>query len=648
VALVLFLGVVVIGLAPSADGDVWWHLAAAREMVRTRALLTTDPFSVSAGGRPWANVHWLFQLGLYGVYQRGGLTALVWAKCLLVGAGALMLFTAVTPKKSARTGTFFACMFIGALFCVRQLLLVRPVIFTLVFLAAFFLVLERSRRDRNHRALWALPLLQILWANCQGLFALGPALVGAYALAAGAAAAYGKRAWFPFAPESPAADAAKSHFRSLALAFACCGLACFVTPYGTPSVALPAKLFSRLLPTAGNLYTANVAEDLPPFAMDHFPSGPFWHLPWFLGLLVFALASSGRRWLLSHVLVVAGFVALALMSNRNVLLLYWVATPIASLALAPGLHRLGASLPRYRGLWVAEWMGHTALLAMLLTAAVAAAREPTLAEPAPFRTPVESAKIIAGLPGEGTVFCADHHGGYLIWSLYPRFRPYIDTRLVLRTPAEFAEYLEIADTPERFDAFQRAHDFAYVVLPVAYPDRYLGLIAHLDASPDWKVLFTDGTEVLFGRRTAGTDGGWDLGSPATTDRVLAVDRSKFRTDPRLFDAARIHLATLDMMVGEFREAERILADAPSPEAHALRARGRLASGNLRGAEEIGDALLRANGSDTRALDVLAVVHARRGEALEATSLLRRALSLDPYDIEATSLLANMEEHHANP
>jgi tetratricopeptide (TPR) repeat protein len=206
----------------------------------------------------------------------------------------------------------------------------------------------------------------------------------------------------------------------------------------------------------------------------------------------------------------------------------------------------------------------------------------------------------------------------------------------------------VADTPERFDALQRIHDFSYVVLPVAYPDRYLALIAHLDASPDWKILFTDGTEILFGRRTTAGDDGWDLGSPATTDKVLAIDRAKFRAAPRLFDAARIHLATLDLMVGEFRESERILADAPTPEAQALRARGRLASGDLRGAEEIGDALLEADGGDTRALDVLAIVHARRGELPQATSLLRRALSLDPYDIEATSLLANLEKHHENP
>ena len=37
-------------------------------MVRSRALLTVNPFSAGAAGRPWANVHWILQLGVYAVY----------------------------------------------------------------------------------------------------------------------------------------------------------------------------------------------------------------------------------------------------------------------------------------------------------------------------------------------------------------------------------------------------------------------------------------------------------------------------------------------------------------------------------------------------------------------------------------------------
>src|SRR6478735_1026242 len=81
------------GLSPVADGDVWWHLAAGREMVARGALLFSDPFSVSAAGRTWVDVHWLFQLAVFGLHRAFGLAGLVWAKCALLALGAVLLYS---------------------------------------------------------------------------------------------------------------------------------------------------------------------------------------------------------------------------------------------------------------------------------------------------------------------------------------------------------------------------------------------------------------------------------------------------------------------------------------------------------------------------------------------------------------------------
>src|SRR3954463_3102007 len=76
----LVVAVVAAGLTPVADGDIFWHLAAGRRMVETGPFLRPDPFSLSAAGRPWIDVHWLFQLGTYAVHALGGLRALVVGK----------------------------------------------------------------------------------------------------------------------------------------------------------------------------------------------------------------------------------------------------------------------------------------------------------------------------------------------------------------------------------------------------------------------------------------------------------------------------------------------------------------------------------------------------------------------------------------
>src|SRR5262252_7867036 len=99
-ALLVFAGSAGTGLAPIADGDIFWHLAAGRELIRTRAPITHDPFSVGAYGRDWIDVHWLFQLACYGVHALFGLRGLVLAKCCLIGLSALLLCAAV--PRSAR------------------------------------------------------------------------------------------------------------------------------------------------------------------------------------------------------------------------------------------------------------------------------------------------------------------------------------------------------------------------------------------------------------------------------------------------------------------------------------------------------------------------------------------------------------------
>jgi tetratricopeptide (TPR) repeat protein len=357
-----------------------------------------------------------------------------------------------------------------------------------------------------------------------------------------------------------------------------------------------------------------------------------------------AFALSGRRVVLSHLLLLAGVVGLALISNRNVLLLYWMATPIAVLQFGPRLRCLCARLRSTHSAPLATLGFAVAMTALLAIAGTAAAREPSMRAPTPFRFPIRSAEILARAPGAGAIFSADHQGGYLIWTLFPRFRPYMDTRLVLRTPQEFQEYLGLAENPRQFAAFQERHRFSYAILPVGYPDRYLPLIAHLYQDPEWKLIFTNGSETLFARRDRAADPRWDLHASVTTDRMLRAIAREFGASPRLYEAARISAATLDIALGEVEQAERILDAMDAHAARALRARLRLAAGDLATAQRLGERLLRDSSDDIRSLTLMAAICMRRGQLQPAANWLRRALAIDPFDAEAASLRMTMEPH----
>src|SRR5512142_2888253 len=120
-------GAFVVALGPIADGDIYWHLAAGRHMVEQRSLLRADPFTVSAAGCPWTDVHWLFQLGAYAVYAVAGFSGLAVAKAALIAGGAVLLVHTAARAGAAATG-LCALAVLGGLLLDRHLVPMRPAI----------------------------------------------------------------------------------------------------------------------------------------------------------------------------------------------------------------------------------------------------------------------------------------------------------------------------------------------------------------------------------------------------------------------------------------------------------------------------------------------------------------------------------------
>jgi hypothetical protein len=617
------VGAFVVSLGPISDGDIYWHLAAGREILHERALLRLDPFTLSAAGRPWVDVHWLFQVGAYALYALSGFTGLAIAKAALVAGGATILVRAAEQSGGALARGVCAIAVLGGLILDRHLVPIRPLIVTLVFLSVFLLALERLR-TQPARARWAwvvLPLVQIVWCNCQGLAPLGPLLVAMY-LAGAWLSTVRIRHW-PFASENA------SSVRPLAIVFGLCALASFVTPYGLDAVALPLRLLGRISQGRANVFSSEVAENVPPLVLERTAPELVWHFKWVLALLAATIALVRPRFHLAHLLAMAAFLGLALMANRNLPLFYWVAAPLAAIALASGLpSRTAARLRRFGGTAVlVAFLGGELVLAGLMHS-----REPAPGSPTPFHFPVESARRLAGMRASGPVFAADQHGGYLSFTV-PSLRPYIDTRLVLHTEKEYADYLALFDDPARFDDLAARENFGAVVLPTAYPDRYLGLIWHLVGSAAWRLACTDGYEVLFLREGPGLA----LGERATVDAILDELAARFAGNRELLDAARLHLARLLVVLGQSRQAEYVLATLDSRPAAQLRARAHFAAGELRAAEALARILLLQDPRDVRSLALLAEIASAENQPGRKGEWLRRALAIDPYDPEARSI-----------
>jgi hypothetical protein len=142
---------------------------------------------------------------------------------------------------------------------------VRPVILTLVFLAAFVFVLERYAASGRGRQLIWLPALTVVWANCQGLWPLGVLTTACYLagdgigwLLARLRPQDGGRRWRPWLQGGAG---------RVALALAATLLAGAITPYGWRALVLPVKLLLRLVPANANVFSGQVAENVPPWLL---------------------------------------------------------------------------------------------------------------------------------------------------------------------------------------------------------------------------------------------------------------------------------------------------------------------------------------------------------------------------------------------
>ena len=181
-----------------------------------------------AEGHPWIDLHWTFQVGLSKLYEFGGIPLLNVVKCLVTCLALVLLLSA---KRRDRPIEVMALAWLPALILLGGRMYVRPETVSLLYLAAYLAILFRI--EAHPRLAFALPVVQILWVNAQGLFILGP-IVLTFALI-DAAARPGA-----FTPSR------KRWWRTVLIATALVGLACFVNPYGWKGAIYPLQLAATM------------------------------------------------------------------------------------------------------------------------------------------------------------------------------------------------------------------------------------------------------------------------------------------------------------------------------------------------------------------------------------------------------------------
>jgi len=462
--------------------DYWWHLRTGQLIAETGAVPRVDPYSYTAPGSTWIDVHWLFQLALHGVYELGGHVAVIIAILAMV----LMLVAIV-----ARVGRRFDRPALSAAALGLMLVVViyrampRPELPTFVLVALVLALFDRFER-RGDAWIYAVVPIQLVWANFHGLFAVGLVVCGLHLVAELV------RPWMP-----SGGSLRPARLRRLLAASALAFTACLANP-NTIDLMLYALTQMGMIGVdragLGSVEIRSLVTSwrlLTPLYLTAFGS---------LAAFSFgALALNWRRARAADFLVWGTFMLLALAALRNMALFAIAATPIL-VRNANALLDRARPQPRPRPLAA---LLVSALLALTAADAVwgrfferlGAPREPGFGV-VDVMVPRGAVDWIAANRPPGPLAHHMSDGGYLIWRLYPDYPVMFDGRLEVYGP-EKSKRLWIG-SPEKFRDLDRSYRFGTAI--VRFNEyKQGGLLGALYRDRSWKLVFTDDVAAVFVR-----------------------------------------------------------------------------------------------------------------------------------------------------
>src|SRR5438270_3683900 len=317
---VLFVAILSLAPVPPLDPDLWWHLANGRLIATTASIPHLDLYSFSAAGQAWVMHEWLADLGMYGLYQLGGLPLLVAIAALVVTAAAICLYQ-LLRRGGLHPTAAVGLTLVGAL-AGSTAWGARPQLLNLLFTGVLLVGLSRYR-DHQLRV-WMLPPFIWLWANLHSGFLVG-VIIGLLFVGGEAVDARLRRASAMSWPR----------IRALAIAVAAGGALAIVNPFGIQTVLFP----------LGTLTSPLIQNNIQEWASPDFHSmaGLMFETIVFLtlgGLATGKVMARTHEWLWAFALLY-----LALASQRNVPLFVIGAAPLAARCAQALLVTLSSILP---------------------------------------------------------------------------------------------------------------------------------------------------------------------------------------------------------------------------------------------------------------------------------------------------------------
>ena len=416
VAAAAFVGAFAAGLCKVADLDFWWHLETGEWISKTNSVPRQDLFSYTARGHEYIDHEWLFQLSQFWIWSAFGAAGIAIVKSLVI-ALTLTLVGWYALRRGASAAAVIGLLGLAIAGGITRYI-ERPEIFTILFAAITYVLLDEYVRGGSSRLLILIPAIAVVWANIHAAVIIGIVIQGLFT----AAMVIEDRRKVPPLAATTIASA----------------LAALVNPFGYRVLTVPFEL-TRIIESG----VVNNEEWRQPTLQKV----PFFFVAFALVAILLVVAARTRRWRSILTGMFFGYIALRYIRNSN---LFCAFMP---LLIAPEI----AGWPRKaRGVLLAGGLGSALFV---LTYYYPFERGFGVASYFPDRvaTFVESHDL------RGNMLNSYGFGGYLIWRLYPERLVFIDGRNEVFV--DLMQRLTAArDDSRAWNALLRDHGVEYAIL----------------------------------------------------------------------------------------------------------------------------------------------------------------------------------------
>jgi len=446
--------------------DFWSHIRAGQWMLETTSIPTTDLFSFTRAGQPWLNQSWLMEIGLYLLYQAGGMALVIFVHAVVVTvAYGLVLkatrLSALGDLRWASVATFAAAAVSVANWNVRP----QTISFPLFGITLLAVMSERQQQGQRRNWVWLLVPLYVLWANAHGGFVFGLALLGASVLGE-------LYDWKRFGRRFPT---------RLVLLTALCAVATLISPLGLGMVDYVLGFVRHPVTQSLNM------EFLPPTVRTL--DGQLFFA--FLALLIGSMLMSGRRPKAAESVGLLLFGVLALMSRRNTAWFGIASAPTVAASLQAWHSKARPRSPSSAGQQKAN-LAIAVLLSLMALLSLPWFR-PYLPMPAwrqAYVSPETPVQAVAWLKDQGNparMFHEVGYGSYLIWAA-PEYPVFVDTRVELYDEAIWMDYVQVSQARHGWEQTLSAYGVDTLMLS---HELQSPLIEAAQDSRSWKTVYSD-------------------------------------------------------------------------------------------------------------------------------------------------------------